>query len=241
MSLNYFSAFNLFDPLQRLQKQRHKLLQDSACPALLRPLLQSAIPSRKAALHTLSYLVIDFETTGFNPMIDKILSIAAVPIEQLSIKLADSYHQFIQETQINQDSVIVHHILPSNDNTTDAVLLENAMQHLFTMMQNRIIIAHGSNIEKRFIQHYLATQYQLKTFPLLWLDTLRIERSLTPFNHNNNYQLNHLRQQYHLPQYVAHNALIDAIAAGELFLAQIVKLFAKQPTNLGEVYKRSTR
>ncbi|MGR6980427.1 3'-5' exonuclease [Testudinibacter sp. P27/CKL/0425] len=232
--------FQRFDPLHKLEKQRQKLIQSKQCPAKLLPLFATPYPELRAELSRLHYLAIDFETTGFNPMIDNILSVAAVPIDQLTLKLSGSWHHFVADQEVKQDTAVINHIVP--EMLQSAVALDEVMAKLFTLMQGRIVIAHGSSIEKRFINHYLAIKYKLNHFPLLWLDTLKIERSLrssaAPVP-NPNYQLNAVRRRYQLPEYVAHNALSDAIAAGELFLAQLVRLFGTQPKILGVVYRRS--
>ncbi|WP_235424612.1 3'-5' exonuclease [Chelonobacter oris] len=231
-----------FDPLLKLEKQRLKLIRSKQCPPELLPLFTTPYPDLPTDLSKLRYLAIDFETTGFNPMIDNILSVAAVPIDRLTLRLSGSHHQFVADQTIKQDTAVINHIVPQM--LQSAVGLDEVMAKLFGLMQGRIIIAHGSGIERQFINHYLAMKYRLQSFPLLWLDTLKIERSFVSSVQqivNPNYQLTAVRQRYQLPEYVAHNALSDAIAAGELFLAQLVRLFGSQPQKLGVVYKRSQR
>ncbi|KAE9527628.1 exonuclease domain-containing protein [Testudinibacter aquarius] len=226
-----------FDPLAKLEKQRIELCAQHQCPPALLPLFTAAYPHADTDLKSLSYLVIDFETTGLNPMIDHILSVASIPIDDFCLKLSESRHDFVAQQQIKQDTAVINHIVPQM--LQSAVSLDQVMTQLFTQMQGRIVIAHGSNIEKRFIQHYLAMKYKLQSFPLLWLDTLKLERTFVVTQPQQAYQLGRVRRHYGLPEYINHNALIDAIAAGELFLAQIIRLFGSQKQTLGEVYKRS--
>ncbi|SMB84467.1 DNA polymerase-3 subunit epsilon [Pasteurella testudinis DSM 23072] len=233
----FFNWLQTFEPLYKVEKQRLKLLQSQQCPPELLPLFAAPYPDGKTDLQQLRYLAIDFETTGFNPMIDRILSVAAVPIDQLTLKLAESHHEFVAEQDVKQDTAVINHIVPQMLHNAEA--LDAVMSRLFALMQDRIVIAHGSTIEKRFLNHYLAMKYKLRSFPLLWLDTLKIERSFLSSQQHNNYQLAAVRQRYALPEYITHNALIDAIAAGELFLAQIIRLFGSQDKTLGEIYKRS--
>lgn len=229
-----------FNPLLKLEKQRLKLVQSKQCPEELLPLFDMPYPELAADLTRLNYLAIDFETSGLNPMIDHILSAAAVPIDHLTLKLSGSWHQFVADQTVKRDTAVINHIVPQM--LQSAVALEQVMSTLFALMRGRIVIAHGSSIEQRFIHHYLAMHYKMPFFPLLWLDTLKIERSFITTHSqtiNPNYQLATVRRHYHLPEYVAHNALSDAIAAGELFLAQLIRLFGSQPKTLGVVYKRS--
>ncbi|WP_040976704.1 3'-5' exonuclease [Necropsobacter massiliensis] len=229
-----------FHPLSRLEQQRRAFyarLANTDYPEQWREWFQQPYPKTETNLTALSYLVIDFETTGLNSMLDNILSVAAVPIDNLKLDLSRSWHQFVARQQVKGDTAVVNHIVPQMLNGVEN--LDDVMNELFYRMQGRIIIAHGSTIEKRFMYHYLASRYGLRSFPLLWLDTLKIERSLLNDSTQTDYRLSTIRQAYNLPEYICHNALIDAIAAGELFLAQLERLFGKQRKLLGEVYKRS--
>ncbi|PJG84045.1 3'-5' exonuclease [Caviibacterium pharyngocola] len=229
--------FQHFHPLNKLEKQRKAFLAQNDITPKWRALFQQPYPKISSDLTALSFLVIDFETTGLNSMMDNILSVAAVPIDNLTLDISKAWHQFVAEEQeVKKDTAVINHILPQMLN--DAETLDDTMNRLFELIQGRIVIAHGSNIEKRFILHYLKVRYNLTQFPLLWLDTLKIERSLTQ-NQDNHYQLTHVRNKYHLPEYVGHNALIDAISAGELFLAQLENVFGQQKKILGEIYRRS--
>ncbi|MGQ0287440.1 3'-5' exonuclease [Pasteurellaceae bacterium 22721_9_1] len=234
MVLKYF--LNQFHPLVKLEKQRIEMLQRIDYPAPLAKALSFAYPSSDADLSQLSFLVIDFETTGLNSLMDNVLSVAAVPIDNLSIQLASSMHMFVEQKIVKKDTAVINHIVPQM--LTDASSLDEAMQQLFSLMQGRILIAHGASIEKRFILHYLSVRYNITQLPMLWLDTLRIERSFAD-PQAQHYQLASIRQKYHLPGYITHNALVDAVATGELFLAQLVRIFGSQKKSLGEIYKRS--
>ncbi len=237
MTATFSRWLQRFDPLSKLEKQRRQLLQSGQCPSALLPLFETPYPDAQADLNELSYLAIDFETTGFNPMVDNILSIAAVPMTCSTLKLAESRHHFIAQQAVKHDTAAINHIVP--EMLQSAVALDEAMRELFSLMSGKIVIAHGSSIEKRFINHYLAVNYKMQSFPLLWLDTLKIERSFVSAEQQQNYQLATVRRSYQLPEYIGHNALIDAIAAGELFAAQIIRLFGSQRKKLGEVYRRS--
>ncbi len=228
---------NKFHPLNKLEKQRKIFINQDNLPVQWKRLFEKPYPKSSTDLTALSYLVIDFETTGLNSMMDNILSVATVPIDNLTLDISKAWHQFVAEQQeIKEDTVIINHILPQMLNGAET--LDDTMNKLFELMQGRTLIAHGSTIEKRFILHYLNVRYNLSQFPLFWLDTLKIERSLCQDNENN-YQLSHIRNKYNLPEYIGHNALIDAISAGELFLAQLEKVFGKSSKEIGEIYRRS--
>jgi DNA polymerase-3 subunit epsilon len=59
------------------------------------------------------------------------------------------------------------------------------------------------------------------------VDTLALQQRLLPGHHravDGSLRLDVVRRTYGLPRYTAHHALTDAIAAAELFLAQVAEL-----------------
>ncbi|KAB7660806.1 exonuclease domain-containing protein [Plesiomonas shigelloides] len=105
-----------------------------------------------------------------------------------------------------------------------------------------ILVAHGAAIERQFLQQWVSACFGLQAeLPLLWLDTLALERSLVGNRHSarRDYRLSEIRRSYGLPAYLAHNALADAVATGELLLVQMKHIFAGRRPQLGELYRRS--
>ncbi|GAL25248.1 DNA polymerase III epsilon subunit [Vibrio variabilis] len=52
-------------------------------------------------------------------------------------------------------------------------------------------------------------------------------------------RLSETRERYGLPEYNGHEALIDAIATAELFLAQSNRLYNKGHPSIGKLYRLS--
>lgn len=50
-------------------------------------------------------------------------------------------------------------------------------------------------------------------------------------------RLAHCRQRYNLPDYEAHNALVDALSCAELFLAQVGKMGGVKNIKVAELLK----
>jgi len=228
-----------YHPLAKFERNRLQCIKKYNYPSEILNILQNKPPQLYDKIEDLSFLVIDFETTGLNSFIDNILSIATTPIDNLTINISKSTHVFIKNNSVKKETVIINHIVPEMLINTSS--LDDAMNELFKLMKNRILVAHGSNIEKRFIHHYLSTKYNITYLPVLWIDTLRLARSFQKSNKQiiPNYQLANIRKDYNLPEYISHNALIDTIATAELFLAELHHLFGKKQKTLGEIYKRS--
>jgi DNA polymerase-3 subunit epsilon len=85
-----------------------------------------------------------------------------------------------------------------------------------------VVLAHNASIEQSFINSACKKCFACQP-PLRIVDTLKIEQRRLTRRHQhpatNQLRLFNLRHQYHLPRYNAHNALEDALATAELFLA----------------------
>ncbi len=103
------------------------------------------------------------------------------------------------------------------------------------------ILAHHASIECNFINRACQKIFGSDiVFPIV--DTYAIEynslkhRGITP--ENKGLRLYALREDYGLPRYPAHNALSDAVAAAELFLAQIAHREGDRSIKLKEIMTR---
>jgi DNA polymerase-3 subunit epsilon len=85
---------------------------------------------------------------------------------------------------------------------------------------------HYAKIERDFLEAATKRVYG-KSLPFLMVDTMQIERRKLERTHqpiqSNQLRLANLREQYDLPRYGAHNALEDAVATAELFMAQLAQ------------------
>ena len=76
--------------------------------------------------------------------------------------------------------------------------------------------------------------------PFIVLDTMNIERKLTEHTSGKqDLRLSAIRQKRGLPEYDAHNALVDSLATAEVFLSQLKDVYGNKPKYLSQVYKRS--
>lgn len=231
--------FNYFHPLNQLERQRVKRLRQGNLPEPLQALLSEPYPLPEANLNELDFLVLDLETTGLHPEEDHILSLGYLQISGFRLNLKSSVHTFVQaDKAIKPETAVINHIVP--EMLSDGETLDEAMMTLFEHMKGKILIAHGTVIEKNFIDYYLMKRYNLEPLPLLWLDTLLMEKSLTR-NKNDasdgDYRLASIRERHGLPEYSAHSALIDAVATGELFFALVKIIFGQATPCLGRVFR----
>ncbi|MDR7020084.1 exonuclease domain-containing protein [Aeromonas salmonicida] len=213
--LAYFSA------RQRLERARARYLTQPTLPALVKALLQAPLTALESSLDGTRLLALDFETTGLQPQDDQILSIGTVDITEGRIDLQTARQTLIDSPcPVKADTVIIHHLVPQLLATGKS--LDQAMDQLLQRMSGAILLAHGSSVERRFIDHYLQQRHGLPPLPLPWLDTLEIERRRTRYirDMSADLRLSSVRSRHGLPSYPCHEALIDAVATAELLLVQ---------------------
>jgi len=210
-----------FHPLNKLKRERENYLNKNKVPDNIRALLSAPLPDLEDDIFSLDYLSVDFETSGFDPETDSLLSVGYLPIIKQQLLLCKSVETFINSAEtVKPETAIINHIVPE--------MLEQG-KHWSVVMDNflaesvgKVLIVHGSIIEKRFLNHYMAKRYKLPPLPLLWVDTLQMEKSLHMYKDNSeteDFRLGSIRARHNLPEYSAHGALVDSLAAGELYLA----------------------
>jgi DNA polymerase-3 subunit epsilon len=181
-------------------------------------------------------VALDLETTGLDPKKDAILSIGLVEVDHWGIRLATAWHRIVRvDTAIPGDSAVIHQI--TDDQSAAGSPLEELLPEVLARLAGRPMIVHYSPIEQNFIDAACRRLYGAP-FVTPIVDTLEIgQRVFERRNHliqPGDLRLFNLRPRYNLPQYKAHNALSDALATAELFLAMADNLYPGKPCPLGE-------
>jgi len=199
------------------------------CPKEVQHWLQD-LPPLKMALQEVSFLALDFETTGLNPKQDAILSMGWVPVTGGRIQLGQGAHWIIQSPQtykgLEEESIKIHGI--THQAMLKGIPLPQALQALWQALRgsgnySRIPLVHFARIEKQFLAAACQSQYGCCP-PLAMVDTFDLALRQFPVHtaiDSSQFRLARLREKYHLPPAPPHHALEDAIATAELFLAQL--------------------
>lgn len=232
--------FKRNDLLGKLAEKRTLYLKHHQ-PNALKQNLMAAVPDKNTPVQALSFLIVDFETTGFEAETNDIISIGWIEISGMQIDLASQKHFYIRnDKQINHETAVINHIVPQM--LSHGVSLEEAIATLLRYSTGKILVVHSKVIEKSFVDFYAHNSLGLPEIPLLWIDTLRIEkwRSMQrDVNVRQDNRLSSARKRYNLPEYTAHNALIDSVATAELLLAQIAHIYRHKKATFEHLYEIS--
>ena len=94
------------------------------------------------------------------------------------------------------------------------------LARILPQLAGRVLVAHFAQIEAAFLDAACQRIYGAP-FVAPFICTFQLETRWFPAPRKNDHlRLGHLRAAYNLPSYTAHDGLIDAIACGELLLAQ---------------------
>ncbi len=219
--------------LFNLETKRKRLL-DKAPAGPLRNYLESPFPDKNSSIYGTALLALDFETSGLDANKDHLLSVGYIELRQNRIILDTAHHQIIHSTRdISGENISIHRI--THDQAAQGLALAKVVESILQQLQGKVLLAHHAAVEIGFLQQACKTLYGMApVFPAI--DTMqlarrRLERQQQPCKANQ-LRLFNLRKQYGLPAYQAHNALMDAIATAELFLAQLAHSNYRKPPPL---------
>ncbi|EGQ8079251.1 DNA polymerase III subunit epsilon [Vibrio vulnificus] len=205
---------------------RQQILVESAWPEALQNYLNTPLIAEVTPLHQVSFLALDFETTGLDAKHDKILSIGMVDLTLEGINLSSTEEILLNHgAYIKAESARINGITPQA--LEQGCSLEQGMMRLLERAQGKVLLAHSAIIEQGFLQAFAQQHFQLAKLPCHFVDTLQIEKRFSyagKSGQRSSFQLDDLRRCYHLPDYHSHSAASDALACAELFMVQSKKL-----------------
>ncbi len=177
-----------------------------------------------------TYWALDLETGGLDPARDPILAVGMLPIRRGVVRLGERYESLVRPPaaeSITPDSVRAHHLVPRD--VREAPPLDDVLREIHTRLcegDGAVLLVHQAAIDVRFLRKAFGAS------PLRWprpavVDTVDLilraakkARFIDPDAQHREPDLNlsKARQRLGLPDYGAHDALIDAVSTAELFL-----------------------
>lgn len=218
---------------------KFKRKSENARDERLKKYFSHDLPDAATPLEDVTFLAMDFETTGLDSDNDDIITIGTVPFTLNRIFLNQAKHWTVRpQKQLAEDSVVIHGITHSD--VLDAPDLSEVFEQVLEEMAGKIMVVHYERIEREFLNRALITRIDEGIeFPVV--DTMHIETQIQQKDTGGfinkirgkkpqSVRLSASRTRYGLPQYTPHHALTDAVATAELLQAQIAYHYdRKQP------------
>ncbi|MBN3494063.1 3'-5' exonuclease [Vibrio neptunius] len=204
----------------------------------------SGLPTADTHLEDVTFLAMDFETTGLDSSQDDIITIGTVPFNLNRIFINQAHHWTVRpRQQLAEESVIIHGITHSD--ILDAPDLSEVYDQVLQQMAGKIMVVHYQRIEREFFDQALKDRINEGIeFPVV--DTMHLETLHQQRLHGgilnkvlgkkpDSVRLGASRTRYGLPPYTPHHALTDAVATAELLQAQIAYHYQRS-TTLGQIW-----
>jgi DNA polymerase-3 subunit epsilon len=214
--------------LQQAAEVKHPLLQQFYANGMV---------AGDTPINQVPMVAIDFETTGFSPTDNGIVSIGLVPFN-LQCVFSSGARQWLLKPRVKltDSSITVHRITHSE--ISRAPDLSLVLPELLPLLAGKVAVVHYRQIERPFLDAGVnATLGEGMLFPVI--DTLELEarlhrvKPLSWWDRVRRHQqvsirLDASRSRYNLPPYRPHHAVTDATASAELLQAQIAHRFSPQ-------------
>jgi DNA polymerase III subunit epsilon len=194
-------------------------------------------PDDGTALEELPLLAVDVETTGLSPARDQLLAVGWVPVDGTRIDLSGARRHVVR--QDDPGGAVTIHGLTHDDLEAGRPRAE-VLAELREALSGRVLLAHYTRFDRAFLDSaFRAVGERPVRAPDVC--TLDLQRRLVSRNGEvprGALRLWRARDRYGLPPTRAHDALGDALACAELYLAQVAELGAGRPLRLRDVRRR---
>jgi len=166
-------------------------------------------------------VALDFESDGLERDA-QLLEAGWVRIIDRAVKLETAQKRRIRAgSRLQESAVVIHRI--TDDAAAGGQLEPAVLALLLDELKGAAIVAHAAAIEHSFLNTACLRSFGVP-FVGRFICTMQLEERWFPKQRTaDGLRLGKLRSQYGLPAYRAHDGLTDAIACGELFLAQCAR------------------
>lgn len=175
------------------------------------------------AINEACYAVIDTELTGLDPKRDSIVSIGAIKMSGMRIKLGEAFYRLVKpQTALTSDSVVVHGITPSE--VEEKPYIGGVIPELMNFCKECVLVGHFIHLDLMFLNREIK-RFSGQSLDNPAVDTYRIHDWVK--HHNGDFSRQYgddgekdlfsLAKKYKIQVSEAHNALMDAFITAQLF------------------------
>ena len=191
-------------------------------------------------IENIRFILLDCETTGLDPKKDKVLSVAAVVVENLNLRVTNIIDLRIQQQLETAGAVEIHEITP------EAAALglppKEAAQQLLNFIGNGVLIGQHIAFDVAVINKLFETELGIgllnKSYDISNM-VKRIDSKYANEHFNpNDLSLDKLCETYAVPIADRHTALGDCHTTALLFLKLLARLKQRKISTLNDLLKR---
>lgn len=196
---------------------RNWLVRDIQIPDELRDQINvwRAIPAPlpETPIQNMRFVVLDTETSGLDTRQDTLLSIGAVGLSGLTIRLSDSFEAVLRQANASQRTNIVVHGIGQAEQLAGEEPA-SALARFLQFVGKAPLIAYHAPFDEAFVKRTIAAELGLK-LGLPWLDLAAVLPAL--FDERQAHApLDYWLERFSVEVAIRHTALGDALATAQL-------------------------
>ncbi len=192
------------------------------------------LPRKSADWREASFLVCDAEMSSLDSERGELLSVGWVCVDQGAIDLETSRHYLLKAQSSVGQSATIHQLRDCE--LTDGKSESELLDLFLSAAAGRVLVFHNAALDIAFLNKLMLRKFSspllMPTIDTLLLEQARLRRRDIVIQPGD-LRLHACRERYNLPAYPGHNALVDALATAELFIAQ-----AKSQSGAGQLSLR---
>ena len=190
--------------------------------------LKSAVENEKGQRFTDTFVVFDLETTGFNPVMNKIIEIGGVKV--VNGVITERFSSFVNpQIPIPYE---IEDLTGINDGMVmEAKTIEKILPEFMEFCQNAVMVAHNADFDMSFIKHNLRLQGIKKSFTVI--DTVALARNL--LSGLSRFKLDTVAKALGVPLKNHHRAVDDAECTAEIFIKLVHMLSERGIEDLNQL------
>jgi DNA polymerase-3 subunit epsilon len=185
---------------------------------------------------SVAYWALDLETGGLEPRRDPILAVGMLPVREGTIRVGEGWQTLVRPREgmaIDPASIRAHQLVKHE--LADAPPIEEVVPEIDRRLREGVLLVHHRAVDVAFLKRAYRrvgrrwpSPQVVDTVDLL-VRTARRRRfaEADGVERLPERNLGKARAEYGLPEYQAHDALTDALATAELFLALRARLGAR--------------
>lgn len=196
-----------------------------------------ALPA-KTPLEEVSFVVLDLETTGLNSRTDRMLSLGAIRVKEMEVKIADRMEYFVkQDTYAPNQSIGIHGIMP--EQTADGIEEEILLKKLLAFLGGSVIVGHHIGFDIAILNRITRRIYG-KPLQNKMIDTVNLVRRwdyLSTSPPHRDLSLDAVCNSWGIPLHERHTAAGDAFLTALLFLKLCGRLRSRGVATLASLLR----
>lgn len=185
-------------------------------------------------LDSVTFAVVDLETTGVNPTTDRILQMAAIIVNGAG-EIVDTFDTIVKPENPEQYIHGAEHIHGiSEADVASGMPLREALMQLAAMTEGKFFTAHNAPFDIGFL-HAESQRVGINLTVHQFIDTLQLARR-TDTERARKHSLDALCLHYGIERERSHEAKADATATAELLIHLMGELGIESPDQIGDLF-----